>query len=272
MDKASGVSRVRTWVWLGLALILVLVIWRLSISSQQLQHQQQQLHQRLLINRLIEHRLEQWRDQPQLPWAELERLSRYGYRTEEVDLDEFLVLYLVTLAPLLQPLSVDTPAPPPPPSLTADPALQQALTQVSQQQRQLQQQQRQLQQQQHRQQRQLSSLSERQQQFDARWQQQQEQQHSDEISVVPLYIKTEPAHARIEILNISPRFVQGLALPSGRYLVQVSATGFNTSNRWLDLKPLSNRYCISLSPVDALQGPTPGQHQSAIFESTCVID
>ena len=41
-------------------------------------------------------------------------------------------------------------------------------------------------------------------------------------------VETEPADARVRILNIVPRYRDGMALETGEYRVEVSASGFNT--------------------------------------------
>ena len=50
-----------------------------------------------------------------------------------------------------------------------------------------------------------------------------------------LYVNTDPEHARVRILNIGPRFDQGMALDSGRYHVEVSASGYHTKKLWVSL-------------------------------------
>ena len=42
-------------------------------------------------------------------------------------------------------------------------------------------------------------------------------------------VETEPPDARVRILNIVPRYRDGMALEAGEYRVEVSASGFNTS-------------------------------------------
>jgi formylglycine-generating enzyme required for sulfatase activity len=51
-----------------------------------------------------------------------------------------------------------------------------------------------------------------------------------------LFVNTEPASATIRILNIKPRFQQGMELEPGRYRLQVSAEGFETVESWIELK------------------------------------
>jgi len=52
-----------------------------------------------------------------------------------------------------------------------------------------------------------------------------------------LYVEADPADARIRIMNIVPRFFQGIELMPGSYHVEVSAPGYETKNVWTKLKP-----------------------------------
>ncbi len=50
-----------------------------------------------------------------------------------------------------------------------------------------------------------------------------------------LYIHTEPSDATIRILNIGPKFSQGMELSPGKYHVEVSASGHATRKKWVEL-------------------------------------
>ena len=50
-----------------------------------------------------------------------------------------------------------------------------------------------------------------------------------------LYVDTQPDDARVRILNIGPAFDQGMELDSGRYHVEVSASGYETKKLWVTL-------------------------------------
>jgi len=52
-----------------------------------------------------------------------------------------------------------------------------------------------------------------------------------------LFVKTEPKGARARILNIRPRFHQGIELKPGRYHIEVSAKGYLTKKRWIEIIP-----------------------------------
>lgn len=50
-----------------------------------------------------------------------------------------------------------------------------------------------------------------------------------------LFVKTEPINATIRIMNIKPRFRQGITLSPGSYHLEISADGYETLNRWINL-------------------------------------
>lgn len=52
-----------------------------------------------------------------------------------------------------------------------------------------------------------------------------------------LYIQTTPADAGIRILNIRPKFSQGMALDPGRYQIETAAKNYRTDTRWIEVKP-----------------------------------
>jgi formylglycine-generating enzyme required for sulfatase activity len=56
------------------------------------------------------------------------------------------------------------------------------------------------------------------------------------LQIARLSVKTKPEGARVRILNIRPRFYQGMELKSGKYHVEVSAKGYNTEKSWIGLK------------------------------------
>ncbi len=48
-------------------------------------------------------------------------------------------------------------------------------------------------------------------------------------------IETKPDTARIRILNIKPKFYQGMELEEGKYHIEVSADGYETKKLWVSL-------------------------------------
>ena len=50
-----------------------------------------------------------------------------------------------------------------------------------------------------------------------------------------LYIDTDPKNAEVRILNIRPKFFQGMELVPGKYHVEVSASDYQTRKIWIEL-------------------------------------
>ena len=50
-----------------------------------------------------------------------------------------------------------------------------------------------------------------------------------------------PLGATVRILNIAPKFYQGMALDPGRYHVEVSKPGYKTEKTWVNLKAGENQ-------------------------------
>ena len=67
-----------------------------------------------------------------------------------------------------------------------------------------------------------------------------------------IYIDTQPGDAKVRILNIGPRFSQGMDLEAGRYHVEVSASGYETKKVWVSLDSGEDKNLdIRLKPVAA---------------------
>jgi TolB-like protein len=69
-----------------------------------------------------------------------------------------------------------------------------------------------------------------------------------------LSFKTVPADASVRILNIGPTYVPGMILPSGRYHIEISRSGYETATRWLTLLPGREVICsktLALLPEKA---------------------
>ncbi len=56
------------------------------------------------------------------------------------------------------------------------------------------------------------------------------------ITKTQLFIKPQPADANIRIMNIKPRFEQGIVLTPGRYKIDVSAPGYKNHVEWITLQ------------------------------------
>jgi hypothetical protein len=73
------------------------------------------------------------------------------------------------------------------------------------------------------------------------------EQSEQEEEIMPplmshLFVKTEPEHAGIRILNIKPVFQQGIELKPGSYLLEVSAEGYLTENKWVEMEGNTDKY------------------------------
>ena len=64
-----------------------------------------------------------------------------------------------------------------------------------------------------------------------------------------LVVNTEPADARVRILNIKPRFSQGMQLPAGSYHIEVSAKSYLRQRLWVSLEDRDRRLKVRLTPA-----------------------
>ena len=65
-----------------------------------------------------------------------------------------------------------------------------------------------------------------------------------------LYVETQPEDATVRILNIGPRFTQGMELDPGRYHVEVSVGDYQKERMWVDLSAGEDKnISIRLDPV-----------------------
>lgn len=56
-----------------------------------------------------------------------------------------------------------------------------------------------------------------------------------------LFVETTPEQAKIKILNIKPKFQQGIPIKAGNYLIQASAKGYNTRDIWVEVGPQEDK-------------------------------
>ena len=104
-----------------------------------------------------------------------------------------------------------------------------------------------------------------------------------------LIVNTEPEDARVRILNIKPRFYQGMELDPGEYHIEVSSNGYKTKKTWsrlragetktlqINLEKATNKYLTSIqeefrdsSPAEAtkwLDADTLYKQTQALIES-----
>jgi hypothetical protein len=65
-----------------------------------------------------------------------------------------------------------------------------------------------------------------------------------------LYISRFPHDARIRIMNIGPKFKQGMMLPFGKYDIEVSHSKYQNIRKWVELKKSQEQLNINLSGSD----------------------
>ncbi|MEW6381565.1 MAG: SUMF1/EgtB/PvdO family nonheme iron enzyme [bacterium] len=84
---------------------------------------------------------------------------------------------------------------------------------------------------------------------------------------VRLFVETDPKDAQVKILNINPRFEQGMELEPGKYHLEVSASGCTTKQEWITLEPGEDKkFEIHLEKEPAKEqeqepGKAPGKEQ-----------
>jgi len=72
-----------------------------------------------------------------------------------------------------------------------------------------------------------------------------------------LFVDTEPSNTTIRILNIGPKFYQGMELKPGSYHVEVSKQGYKTDKKWVNLDTGENkRLEIQLEQLQASIQPS----------------
>jgi type II secretion system protein G len=57
-----------------------------------------------------------------------------------------------------------------------------------------------------------------------------------DVSKSRLFVKATPGESRVRILNIGPKFQQGMDLDAGRYHVEISKQGYETKKMWVNLE------------------------------------
>ena len=82
-----------------------------------------------------------------------------------------------------------------------------------------------------------------------------------------LFVETEPNDARVRILNIVPKFYQGMELEHSDYHVEVSSSGFQTRKMWVTLGDGDDKSLSINLELDAKasQGQSPLQSSDKVF-------
>ena len=72
---------------------------------------------------------------------------------------------------------------------------------------------------------------------------------TSQMKIAQLHVDPSPSSARIRIMNINPKFVQGIELEAGRYHVEVTSPGHTKYLKWITLEPGEVRTLpVSLAP------------------------
>jgi len=69
------------------------------------------------------------------------------------------------------------------------------------------------------------------------------------INKYPLAVSSEPEGAKIRVLNIGPVYAEGMVLEEGKYHLEVSKEGFETTKIWVDLDEEHQNFGIVLDPI-----------------------
>jgi formylglycine-generating enzyme required for sulfatase activity len=70
-------------------------------------------------------------------------------------------------------------------------------------------------------------------------------------------VKTTPEDAQVRILNIGPKYRDGIALKPGRYRIEVTKAGYEKHLAWHQLTADAATYEIALKSLSAAPAPTP---------------
>ena len=89
-----------------------------------------------------------------------------------------------------------------------------------------------------------------------------------QVSKSKLFVEVRPKDSRVRILNIKPKFQQGMELDPGRYHVETSKQGYQTQKMWVKLDPGENRkVAISLERLHASIKPATNESQRKRIEA-----
>jgi hypothetical protein len=70
---------------------------------------------------------------------------------------------------------------------------------------------------------------------------------SREGSAYTFNVEVVPKDARVRIMNIKQKYVEGILLKRGRYDVEVSRPGYVTQRQWISVNNNDNQYTFTLS-------------------------
>lgn len=91
--------------------------------------------------------------------------------------------------------------------------------------------------------------------------------HAQEEGV--LMVKTVPANARVRLLYVKPKFVQGIKLPPGNYMIDVQADGYETAFKELSITAgKTTSVEVALNPLPGTAPPQTSAQASAQAETS----
>ncbi len=90
-----------------------------------------------------------------------------------------------------------------------------------------------------------------------------------EVTKSRLFVEVKPENARVRILNIRPKFHQGMELDPGRYHVEASDDGYETKKMWVKLEAGKDEtFRVSLEQKAAPPRSTPTKYLEAEKQQT----
>ncbi|WP_169314601.1 PEGA domain-containing protein [Thiothrix nivea] len=69
------------------------------------------------------------------------------------------------------------------------------------------------------------------------------------IQTYALTVKTEPTNATVSIRNIQPKYRDGIQLEPGKYHIRVSASGYQTQDKWIELGKANRTMTVALNKL-----------------------
>ena len=89
---------------------------------------------------------------------------------------------------------------------------------------------------------------------------------SDKQQTGRLFVETRPENARVRVLNIRPKFHQGMVLKPGKYHIEVSAAGHELEKKWIEVAAGEDRH-LNIHLVKAKAPDTSGPKEKAFTNS-----
>lgn len=79
---------------------------------------------------------------------------------------------------------------------------------------------------------------------------------TEATSLYRLTVNTTPKNARVRILNIKPRYSDGIKLAPGKYHISVSAKGYAPYSRWLNIEKNNRKFSVTLIKLSSVLIPS----------------